>query len=269
MNSNNCIVCFLDILGYGDIVYNRTLEEIYEAFKKILSTKSKIDNPFNEKSSHISKNINMQILSDSIIFVVDLDSLEYFDETYDVQKKQSTMAGYFPYLVAMLWMESIRNLKCLFRGGISRGQYFQKSLDHEKNQLLFSKALVQANKLEKNASVPRILVDDNLCEYILGINDSPILREMIQRDDDGLYFLDIYSVFKRLPPTVIKGFLEDVVDILRFQIKKNRNNPKILMKYAWFVNRHNFYVNQLSSMDKFSDVNKYLIDFLPRYLSNN
>ena len=77
MKSDNVIVCFLDILGYQELVDTKRPEDVYSDFLDIITLKKGMEENY-KKGSTISKNINIQILSDSILLTVDIDNIPDF-----------------------------------------------------------------------------------------------------------------------------------------------------------------------------------------------
>ena len=241
MKSDNVIVCFLDVLGYQQLVDGKSPEEVYNNFLKAVSLKDIMERKYKEGST-VSKNINMQILSDSIIFTIDLDNISDFHESFKLLDKKGFATDYFFYFIISFYIYFVINVKYLLRGGIAKGQYYQEKLDKPENQFIFSKAQVEAFRLENVAYFPRVVVSDILCKQISeDTNISDMIKESIIKDRDGLYYLDIYRFFliKKFNEKLRKELLSSICEVIKSKLKKHKGNFKIMQKYEWFLNYHN------------------------------
>ena len=113
---------------------------------------------------------------------------------------------------------------------------------------IFSEALCNAYELEQHvANMPRILVDDTILnslgekEIALLCKESNPDRELL-RDDDGLYYLNIYT--SMVNNDALAAILQGVASIIRSNIEKHYP-INIRRKYIWFANYHNAFVNHV------------------------
>jgi len=277
MDAKNAIVCYLDILGYKEFV-KKTGEisaEIYERFRGIeqrminfLRTDTK-QIPLN----HIFDNITFQVMSDSMLLVLDLDAAvkSAKDDLEELNKGlsqklsgKSICMEVFLNSISFLSIDLITTFKLLIRGGMTRGEYCQRSLVDEKNQFISGKALVEAVELEKEAGMPCVLVSDDLHKDIMGIWKKEKVDKHFIRSESGLYFLDFYyfmeSVgFKKRQ----RNFFEEIKRFIESKIKDVKDKG-VLKKYCWF----SFFHNRKVKESFIENPQNFEIE-IPDYLSNN
>lgn len=177
------IVCFIDILGFSDFVnqYDKDvtstfLQDIQESFaiarKHLLDNKSK----YNEKAV---KHLEYQTFSDNICI-----SIPYFDNENDFLSNFNILSIYVRGLQMIMMSKGF-----FMRGGISIGSYYAD------DNIIFSKGLINAYKLESEKAIyPRILVDKIIIKKILNYKESHIdsfgLKQAIIFDWEGYGFLN-------------------------------------------------------------------------------
>jgi len=238
INSSQALVAYLDILGYSDLV-NREYANI--CYGVIDSSIFRWHN-YLEKHKHnlgqvVRRHINLQVMSDSFVIIFN-EEAALSEEGSESSRQLFLMI--FLTLISYLVQDCMRGLKHLFRGAIVRSQYYQQKFANLDNAtFVFSKALCEAHKLEKNiASVPRILIDKSVLEgfdFSLLCKESRPDRELL-RDNDGLYHLNLYS--SMFNDTALAPILREVAGIVKKAIE-NTKDIVILRKYVWFANYHN------------------------------
>lgn len=177
------IICFLDILGFSEFV-NRYDNDITSTFLQ------DIQESFALAREHLLENRNMynkeaiehleyQTFSDNVCI-----SIPYFDNENDFLSNFNILSIYVRGLQMIMMSKGF-----FMRGGISIGSYYAD------NNIIFSKGLINAYKLESEKAIyPRILVDKLIIEKILNYRESQInyfgLKQAIIFDWENLAFLN-------------------------------------------------------------------------------
>lgn len=200
MNSNNCIVAFIDILGYKQMTEEHTPQQVYDDIVKLFEYESSLikDEP---ESKKVIEETKLQVIGDSLIFVLDLEN-ENLPLMPEKIKKYGIPKEYFYFQCFLIkicfFVIGLMNnpLYRFVRGGIVKGKYFQKSIKgNSENQFVFSEALSRAFMLEKDYAItPRILLGEDMEEYLFTLirDDIPGWIE-INRDEDDRPLVDVYS----------------------------------------------------------------------------
>lgn len=173
----NCYVAFLDLLGFKELIKNRSCDEIMSVFQELEKDYEWLcdGEPIIER-----KNFHKYIMSDSICLYV-----------------RSDIKDSLPYLIAMCIQIQCRLLKfdppILLRGGIAQGDiYFDGTV-------IFGKGLVDAYLLESNnAVVPRIIITPKTLESCTNYDkvfDVFLKENYIFVDYDAFYALNYLKFF--------------------------------------------------------------------------
>ncbi|MED3762886.1 hypothetical protein [Ureibacillus terrenus] len=203
------IVAFLDILGYKNMVlqdsknskliYLPIIEEMLNSLNPILN----------------NRGLEIRQFSDSIVI-----SAKYsIENTLSMLNAVSDVQWY-------MFKNGI-----LLRGGIALGRHYSNG------NIMYSEGLIEAYNLESNyARVPRILVDDNLLELVLGTCENPIeikefFKKKLLKDKDSRNFVN-YVDMENLE--IHEQQLKEML------MKVNLDHPSLIEKYEWLVNYHNF-----------------------------
>lgn len=181
------IVCFIDILGFSDLIErydtdetSTLLQDIQESFE--IAINSLLQNT-NLRKSEAVKYLEYKTFSDNIVI-----SIPFFDNQEDFLSNFNILAIYVRAL-----QYTMMNKKFYMRGGISIGSYYA-----DKN-IIFSKGLVNAYYLEsKKAIYPRVVIDKNIIEKLLKYDSSRIKYYMIERyvmfDWENTAFLNPFNL---------------------------------------------------------------------------
>ncbi|MBF0522221.1 MAG: hypothetical protein HQL24_04095 [Candidatus Omnitrophica bacterium] len=253
VNSSDCLIAYLDMLGYRDRVM--TTDEANFLFAPIDSALKRwrdyIEKSELGKSGVFRTCVSVEVLSDAFVIVFDRQRFLGGDEERDPLRV--IILNVFLTLISYLLQDCIRGTGLLFRGAVVRGQYYQRQFENlDGGNFIFSRGLIKAYEMAENiADVPRIIVDSSAFE---GIDvDTLCLKKhrpdsSLLRDEDGLYSLNIYASVATdyyLAPTILRN----VVDILNNKVREHKENLHVLRKYAWFANYHNKIVNCLMAED--------------------
>jgi hypothetical protein len=203
----DCIVCFIDLLGFQNIVNIKTknenvLIELYTMLSELQSNKL-VENIFD----------GIPVLTGDR----KLTTSGQAGTTEAAKKKWPLMITQFSDSFVLscpaenigscrLLLQTVYAVKRLFfwhlgilmRGGIAKGQ-----LIHEQGGVLFGPAMNAAYALEsKSAIYPRVLIADDAAKHLrdkLGIDDDPLLHPFFE-SFDGHTAIDIVSLLS-LPQT--------------------------------------------------------------------
>lgn len=220
------IVCFIDILGFSNIIKRTTktsdsinfeLQNIHDALKFIHSH-------FSEVGADLGDIIQVSQFSDSI--VVSFSANKY--------EEMIVLFKNFKYVQARL----LSDYKILMRGGIVIGDVLHNQ------SLLLGPAMIDAHTLEsKCAMSPRIVIDPKVIYRYqkavnalakFGVTDEEIT---IQKDFDDTYYIDYFNFndidfYLNGNP---KEYFTSICEIIRDNI--NSSDISIRVKYLWMRNK--------------------------------
>ena len=242
INSSEALVAYLDMLGYSDLVRKKDGANIYYgAIDAAIYRWQQFLNTHEYNIGEIVKrNISFKVVSDTFVIVLDHQKA-LLELDGDSNAIRSIVLMIFSTLVSFLVQDCMRSTGLLFRGAVTKGQYYYKEFDSlEGSSFIFSRAFCDAADLEKRtANMPRILFDKSVLE---GMDISMLLFRKhrpdgaLLRDNDGLYYLNIYaSVFSH---TALAPILREVASILKRNLESVKT-PEVLRKHIWFANYHN------------------------------
>jgi len=225
----NKIVCFLDILGFKNIVnetqYDDTkLQQVQDALKFLENYKYETDS-HNTNINNKDKVITQ--FSDSLIisFSIDLEG-EFVSSVWEIL-----------YIIVSLIKHGF-----LVRGGITYGK-----IVHTGN-LVFGPAFIEAYELELSASTPRVVLSFNLLNQISSKEISNPQKYLLAQDCDGYFYIDYFKTmnahdnnyeyfiyFNTLHSIIIHGLSYD--------------KANIRVKYEWMRIKYNEVVYLIKNND--------------------
>lgn len=139
------------------------------------------------------------------------------------------------------------------RGGITRGPLYAD------NSFITGEALVDAVVLEKDHAVwPRVLVDQACCQlamkqidYFDDGGDPYSLRtcdvqRLLLRDGDRVIVNYLGELLSTDPDWYIDAALNRHADDIKQKLEEHRHNEKVLAKYQWAAEYHDFFVTQVT-----------------------
>jgi len=203
------IVAFLDILGYKQMVEKDSglsgpvflpiIENILGQLKPMLS----------------KEGLQLKQFSDSVVLSINysvLNTIRLINAVSDVQ-----------------WFMTTSGI--LIRGGIAIGRHYSNG------DIVYSQGLIEAYLLEsQNARVPRVLVDSNLLELIIGtavpeVKIEEQLKKLLAIDTDKRSFVNyLLGRDVKQHECIIRKLLQNV-DVTK---------PGLFEKYNWLTQYHNF-----------------------------
>ena len=256
----NRILAYLDILGFKETIIgsiNKTTgEEIEQETDKINKLFENVLELY-KKYDHIDCNINSKKIShfsDSIVI------------SYSIEEE----AGVFHILSNILFFcASIISDGYLIRGAITYGKLY-----HSENKL-FGPAMLSVYDMEKKlAFYPRIIFEKEIialaekypARFPSKTEQSKIIKKMIKKDNDGLYYLDYFNTID-----YILGASEGLIAYLIsfkdkiIELEKKIEDNSIKSKYLWLKEKYNIALKNVKIKylnEKINIENKILYDFV-------
>ena len=143
MEYENYFVAFVDILGFKNMVYKYSRDEIFKIFSKGFKTHL-VGGHYNGESIINAEDIKYKTMSDSIVF-------------YVKENAKNALLGLLATCSIFQGQLLLMNPRILTRGGVSYGQF---CIDGD---IMFGPALTSAYLLEnENAKYPRIIMNHSL-----------------------------------------------------------------------------------------------------------
>lgn len=239
-----CLCAFLDILGYKNIIKTSNLDQNIkniEKIKEIFKYHSSL------KNNHEDYFWKAKTFSDNIY-------LESKIKEHPIFTKGIANESNIAYLLEEL-AHYQRNMyiECEFfvRGGIVIGDVYSDE------DIIYGKGIIDAVEEEKKAIYPRIVIAEKLLS-VIEENRKCYGKEywgddIILQSEDGKYFLNYlnFEEIDRKALTIHKALIED-------NLKKN-NDEKILGKYIWLANYHNYFINNFGYFNPDSEEDERVI----------
>jgi hypothetical protein len=244
------IIGFFDILGYDRLVermindsefvkrfdtlmYGLTVDLLAKLRNLNLSTLT--DNPTDDEYfKRITDTIKVRFIFDSVIFSLPVSAINFNSIEFDNKTTILNCIETFFSLVAMFLTLFTSKIGHIFRGGISMGSHYETERDNY--LFIFSEAHNKAVRLEREATHPRILLEDNLRLYLEDISYTH-LDKFFYKDDDECYCFDSYSILQMMDNR--RDVLIDINMGLSLNMESNMSNKKELAKLIYFAKYHN------------------------------
>lgn len=177
-NYKKCIIAFLDILGFKNMINTKAFDEICEIFSMVMPENDfgialyKAANSTDENLVRYNEVLNetkLRIMSDSIIIAAPSGKPEALAVVIDI---------------CNVIQEQLYELEkpVLLRGAIAEGNFY---LDE---QLIFGRGLVDAYIAQENYAIyPRIIISDAVAEgKCVSVENQPNLP----KDKDGYFYIN-------------------------------------------------------------------------------
>ncbi|MCK9396117.1 MAG: hypothetical protein M0Q44_11060 [Methylobacter sp.] len=231
-----CIVAFIDILGFGSIMRSSDVEIRLQA----ISLLEKIRNYSSQHELKVdgytlSYSVEVSTFSDNVVISMPLTT-EYGDDYYHSDDINKFIKTLFYTIKEIVW-EGL-HLGLIFRGAITKGRLY-----HNKN-VVAGEALVRAVEMEKEAIYPRIEIHEDVigCKNTHGIEI--IDKDMYERikQENGKFYLNSLAwnrCFFHPKPTSENEILlaiqkiEKIKSTIDEQIEKLKDDEKCKSKWIW------------------------------------
>ena len=232
INGKECIVAFVDLLGFKDFVEKNSTMDILSIFRIIQKEKDHIkkdqiidfeNEEFENEYNQLSKKTYFRIMSDSIIIAI------------DVLSEQALM-------FVIKWIAIIQSTllggdkKILSRGGIACGEFYGDE------EIMFGKGMVRAYNLEKIAKTPRVIIEKDLIEKIWGSDYEDIYNEptsIIKKDEDEKLYVDyLEQIDWEKNSERLSDYVNEGIDLC----------DSISEKYVWLKNKMIHQIDMINMM---------------------
>ncbi len=255
------IVAFIDILGYKQLINeyidNHSVIVALQDVMEIATTKYteaiKESEAFStpELESYFQQMVDIttvKFLSDSIIFTLPVSKITFTYNDYSVRDVIEHCIYYLWGRIAKFCDSFIYQTGHVLRGGIAMGPHCEAEIGGN-NLFIFSQAFIKAVELERQAKMPRILIDSQLLEYLHGLPFSAeYTGQFFYTDSDQRVCFHVYSKLddelKRRDESLYKNIFATLKRGISGNLKKNANNPKEKEYLEYFASYHNSQVKQ-------------------------
>lgn len=245
----NCIVAFIDILGFKDIIsQSENCSSKLQLILNALEYLKKLESPYKwstelveiEESAQykglqdfdLTSQIKCTCFSDSIVISIPASP----ESTNAVA---STLIANLSAFGANLITKQI-----LLRGAITIG-----NLIHTDDGIIVGKALIDAYHLEASSAIyPRIIVSDKLIEQLnyplLRKRDSYPFHQYLSRFEDGvvgftqLRYFQVLQNSSIINPEEMKSELEKARATIINGLNMSVENPRVYEKYIWLKQQY-------------------------------
>lgn len=245
------IIGFFDILGYDTLVkkmindaefvkrFNTLMYGLtVDLLKKLknLNLSALTDEPVDEEYfKKVTDTIKVRCIFDNVIFSLPLSDITFNSREFDNKTTILNCIETFFSLIAMFSTLFISKMGHIFRGGISMGSHYE--MERDNYLFIFSEAHNKAVHLEREATYPRILLEDDLRSYLNEMSYPHMDEFFYKDDDDGRYCFDIYSILQIMDNR--QNVLTDINKGLTLNMESNISNIKELTKLIYFAKYHN------------------------------
>lgn len=223
------IVCFIDILGFSNIVKGTVTSGIRGAsgLRNICGALNMLDDfRLTLSEAMKAKDVRTTQFSDSVVI-----SFPWNEEDNSIVSAIFWIKNYQVFLIMQHGV--------LLRGGITVGDIIHNE------KMIVGPAMIDAYTLEsKKALNPRIIIDSNVVfmfEKVYGRcrkNNKKIDTTLINIDDDDLFYVDYFN-FSEKDRTGCFFYYNDYLHQLKMLVAENKDNgdARIREKYSWMNNK--------------------------------
>ena len=225
---SDCMVAFIDILGFDSRVRDIRSQEDFFEIGKLLFALNQTEKSFNDDKKYF-EHLTITAISDSIIV-----SMPYHSP-YCAMALITVIQKFQYDLIAT-------SFQTLLRGYLTRGRVYHK------DQIIFGKGYSDAYRKEKEIGhAPRIVLDPQIIddgkEKVFNYRGKEkvdhIFNYIIQDACDGYYFIDYLKPVGLQIGVRKENLIEEREKVKLFienNLKLYRNAEKIYRKYMWLKN---------------------------------
>jgi len=212
------LVAFIDLLGITGEIRSKIGGLEREIISKMSKIKDIVEIEIN--TAPMSEQMIMLYISDSFIFVCELEALDSFLQ-----------------VLSNIQMRTLVECKTMLRGALEYGDVIVQ----DSGKQIIGPAYIDAYlKQENDAIFPRIIISNNVLE-IISQEPNKYEKLVISQDrEHSLDYVDTYMALESKTKGDIKTRLrrEGVIDYLYDGYNKHNqeNNSSIRAKYAWTIN---------------------------------
>ena len=249
-----CIVSFIDVLGFRSLVDKKTASQLYRIMSRLKDATRPLELESKEqmKVLYDTGAINptyCQSMSDAIVRVAAFDR----KPNPEIGFRPNTDALYFELEDLVVAQMSLIEQGILVRGGVSIGEVF---VDRSGGGLVFGPALIKAYDIEREeATFPRLVIDDALLEefrrnpkltqYGADEEATKELFSLLRTGEDGVVYVD-YLGAGHLYSKSVEEYLA-FLNIHKVLVENELRNSegRIRRKFIWLKRYHNDVVDSL------------------------
>ncbi len=250
--SDATILCYLDVLGYSDLVRKHYADtSVREGIERILQSSighlkdlkergTFHDPALEEYAQQVFNTLRIRFVSDSIIYTLDLTKFPPVNTDAVAAQPVTFCVRLFFQLISAFCTTLIAKTGLVVRGGITIGSHYERDWEEDGSKCLFvfSKALVDAVDLEKNvAKTARIVIDESLLDYLREKADIDI-DAFVFKDTHGRLCFEVYNILRLYSADSARRVLKAI----RHGVTSNMadcSDQEALEKLKYFAEYHN------------------------------
>jgi len=244
MNSSTYLIAYFDILGYTDIVSNKTTEDeinLVKGMKEIVNSINDLNN------NHFQ--ISVHTFSDNYVIAIEISN------NNDSEKVHKAM--FMINSLQRIQHQIILDHGLLIRGALTKGDLYIDS------NFIHGKALIKAHNLEKEAIYPRIIIDNELIgeieafRHISSTSPEDFFLDMLENqkyidntETEPRYMYELIPFIQCFDDVFFINYLignsktQDKfnakhADVIIKGLYKHYGNKRVSEKYIWLCNYHN------------------------------
>jgi hypothetical protein len=231
-----CIVTFVDVLGFRELVNTRTAADVHRVIAALERFTRPDRSELSKEDLGLISQAHARSVSDAIVRIRPYKTLyqdgALFHEIIDLLHAQIELV----------------NLGVLVRAGLTVGNAY---VGAKLNEPVFGPAMVRAYDIEsKEAIFPRIVIDDDalnqhrLDKYLRSDNNSladeiKLFDRLLARGEDGTRYIDYLGAAGEFDdPAGHLQFLQTHATLIRTGRTENKNRA-VLRKFEWLAVYHN------------------------------
>lgn len=237
MQYESRIVCFIDILGFGDAVY-KTIDAEGKAksaeIKNVQSMLNRLQDTVEADQNDKAEGKQVTQFSDSVV----------------ISYKDTHESAVFWMLVEILWA----HINLSVHGFLCRGAVVRGPLIHT-DKLLFGPALNDAYKLEKGAALyPRVILGQEIVDLAGKYHarhhtpemELDAVKRIVSLDSDSMYYVEYLENAQGEvddPEYDYPLFLGNIASIITKGL--DTGDPSVKVKFYWLARRYNKIVKRI------------------------
>jgi len=259
----DCIVAFLDILGFKELVQNSVHSKDPTDTEIIIGNiQSALKDALKNIETGENKDLNL------IKYKVFSDCTCLSTPTFHGKDNEASNLCTFITMIKGYTFNLIRK-NIYLRGGISAGYHY------EDNYMIFSDGLIKAHHLEKKEALyPRTILDEDLVQRFkrLWVDQKDIILDFnvqtrLITDEKGITFINPFNLMQSMDKQTLKDinaqhskkklkkidnkFNRERLEDIEGKIIKYKDNKCVLPKYEWLKEFINWNIKPKSSKYKF------------------
>ncbi len=239
VDSNKCIIVYLDVLGYSAWVKKTESEKmVFHVFEELFFRHELFKEQSEEFLSSLKTALNLYIVADSIIIAIDLNKCK--------NEEVSTVSVFLQY-VALFICEFISKTGLLIRGGLGYGDLMIRNIEETGNsKFIFGKTYVDIVALEKCAVYPKILVHESFVNYFAKNFSPRTLEYGFLKKQWEWWSFDYYHKLGSFLHVFLSGkLLKSIKEQVENMFFASDEKKEVREKYYYFCDYHNGWVRKI------------------------